>query len=397
MGCRCPIRLGPYDSTTNAVVSELAIATTAIRNVSRKGAPNDAREGLRAERSVINYSERASSDNLTKVWRVPADQVTIASSAQRSTEEIALIVDVHTHTPRHRSRPSSLPSRGETAPMRPDKPNPTAYTWEDFLAGQAGAAKSICFNIAAPPPNYRRDSFTDHFEFQPDDPRAVGGAASPAATLNDQTAEFVRAHPERLIGFLTVHPHDPGCLDEMTRATQELGLRGVKLGPNYQNFDPLGAAAFRVYRRAQELGLPVLFHQGTSPVRFADLDYAHPRHMDRVATVFPDLRVIMAHMGHPWQLDTIVVIRKHPNVYSDVSALFYRPWSQYNCLRLATEWSVLHKFLFATDYPVATVAETIAGLRQVNDPIGGTRLPAVPEDEIEKIIERDSLTLLGLT
>ena len=52
--------------------------------------------------------------------------------------------------------------------------------------------------------------------------------------------------------------------------------------------------AFKVYARAQEMGLPILFHQGTSPVRFADLDYAHPRHMDRVATRFPELRIVIS-------------------------------------------------------------------------------------------------------
>lgn len=308
-----------------------------------------------------------------------------------------MIVDVHTHAPRHRTRPERLAVSGEMVPMRPDRPNPAAYTWDDYLEGIAGADRAICFNIAAPPPAYRRDPFAAHAPFESDDPRSLGGAAVPARELNDQTAEFVRAYPDRLIGFLAVHPHDPGALAEVERAVGELGLRGIKLGPNYQNFNPLGEAAFRLYRRAQELRLPILFHQGTSPVRFADLDYAHPRHMDRVATYFPDLKIVMAHMGHPWQIDTVAVIRKHPNVYADASALFYRPWSHYTAMRLATEWSVLDKLLFATDYPVATVAETIAGMRAVNEPIRGTALPLVPLEKIEEIIHRDSLPLLGLS
>jgi hypothetical protein len=35
-------------------------------------------------------------------------------------------------------------------------------------------------------------------------------------------------------------------------------------------------------------------------------------------------------------------------------------------------------------------------LWRVNDPIEGTKLPPVPEDELRKILERDSLALLGL-
>ena len=240
--------------------------------------------------------------------------------------------------------------------------------------------RAIVFNIAA-------------------DPRRPGEDwdlmyATPA--VNDDTAAFVCAHPDTLIGFLTVHPHDPGALDEIERATQELGLRGIKLGLNYQNVDPVAEEAFRVFRRAEELRLPILLHQGTSPNQFADLDYAHPRHIDRVAMAFPQLRMILAHMAHPWQPDCIAVIRKHPHVYADISAQFYRPWSYYNAFRLAYEWGAMGKLLFGSDLPVATPEETIAALWRVNDVTEGTHLPRIPEDDLHAILHRDSLALLGL-
>jgi predicted TIM-barrel fold metal-dependent hydrolase len=213
---------------------------------------------------------------------------------------------------------------------------------------------------------------------------------------NDATAEFVRAYPDKLIGFLSVHPHDVDCLEEIERSVSDLRLRGLKLGPNYQNFDPLGEAAFRVYRRAQELGLPIVFHTGTSPVRLADLDYAHPRHFDRVAIAFPELKMVLAHMAHPWQATTIAVIRKHPNVYADISALFYRPWSFYNCMLLAQEWGVLHKLLFGTDYLVSTPQENLDALRNPNRIVEGTNLPRISEAAMEEIIYRDAFSLLGI-
>ena len=131
-------------------------------------------------------------------------------------------------------------------------------------------------------------------------------------------------------------------------------------------------------------------------MREAPLRYAHPLLMDEVAIRFPELRIVMAHMGHPWWRETIVTIRKHPHVYADVSALFYRPWSLYEGMRLVAEWNVFDKLLFGSDYPIATPAETAAGLRRVNEPIAGTGLPAVPLTAIEAIIERDPLPLLGL-
>src|SRR5579884_1788300 len=279
-----------------------------------------------------------------------------------------MVFDVHTHAPRHRTAPP-VDETHMNALWRPDQ------------AAMEEIERSIVFNIAADP----RQPFVDD-----------GGLIYPTPRVNDDTAAFVHAYPDKLIGFMSVHPFDPGVLDEIERCTQDLGLRGIKLGPNYQNFDPVGEEAFRVYRRAEELGLPILFHPGTSPVQFADLDFAHPRHIDRVAMAFPNLKMIQAHMGHPWQVDCFVVIRKHPNVYADISANFYRPWSYYNALRLATEWNVLHKLLFGSDYPIVTPRETLDALFHVNDILEGTKLPRVPEAELEKIPRRNSLELLGL-
>ena len=100
---------------------------------------------------------------------------------------------------------------------------------------------------------------------------------------------------------------------------------------------------------------------------------------------YPDLRVVMAHLGHPRQADTCVVIRKHPNVYADLSANFYRPYSFWEQLVKASEWNVLDKILFGTDWPVTDVAETIDSLRKVNDIVEGTKLPRVDADAIEAI------------
>jgi len=79
-----------------------------------------------------------------------------------------------------------------------------------------------------------------------------------------------------------------------------------------------------------------------------------------------------------------------------VSALVFRPWSLYESLRLAAEWGVLNKLLLGSDFPLATSAETVAGLRGVNDVVAGTPLPQVPAELLERIIHADALTALGI-
>jgi predicted TIM-barrel fold metal-dependent hydrolase len=289
-----------------------------------------------------------------------------------------VIIDVHTHTPTHRDAVPPDEVVWNTA-WRPDRPVAATTSWADYARELDAANVDVAITclIAS-------------------EPGSTGLEIRDVGTVNDTTAAFVASDPRRLIGFSSVHPDAPGALQELERAAGDLGLKGIKLGPNYQNFEPLSESAQRVYAWAQEHRQPILFHQGTSPIRNAPLRYAHPLVMDEVAIRFPGLRVVMAHIGHPWQADTITVIRKHPNVYADVSANCYRPWSFYSAMRIATEWNVLPKLLLGSDYPIATTAETIAGLRALNDIPRRSGLPAIPEDAIEAIISRDSLSLLGL-
>ncbi len=294
-----------------------------------------------------------------------------------------MIFDVHTHTPQFRDAvPPDV--RKWNSVWRPDAVRPANYSWAEYLEAQSAVDKSIVFGIAWEPGEKVGGA----------GPRDIGDVAD---GVNDSTATFVRGHADRLIGFMSVHPYDNGLQDEMERSRVDLGLRGIKLGANYQSFDPLESRALSIYAYAERHGLPILFHNGTSAVKTAPIAAAHPLTVDIIASRYPDLKIIMAHMGHPWTVDTVVVVRKHPNVYTDISGLFYRPYTSYDALIKATEWGVLDKILFGSDFPVATPAETLAGLRAVNAIVEGSRMPRVPEDKIEDIIHRDSLSLLGLS
>ncbi len=213
---------------------------------------------------------------------------------------------------------------------------------------------------------------------------------------NEYVAEYVGAHPEKLIGFASVDPNHPEAPDQLEHAVTSLGLRGLKLGPIYQHFDPLGTNAFAVYEVAERLGLPVMWHQGTTFVRDAPLIHARPVLLDEVATRFPDLTIVVAHLGHPWIEEAMATIRKHPNLLADISALETRPWQYYNGMLAALEYGVTDRLLLGTDYPFSTIERTTEGLRSINRFVAGTALPMVPEDVIEGIVHRDTLALLGL-
>lgn len=240
----------------------------------------------------------------------------------------------------------------------------------------------------------------EHYEATRGADRVVAlGFCAPASgwvVPNDYVADYVARDPERLIGFGSVDPSDPGAPEELERMRQDLGLRGCKLAPIYQDADPLGEGFLRVWERLERLELPALVHQGTTFVRNGPLLHARPVLLDEVARRFPRLVIVIAHMGHPWVEETVAVVRKHPNVYADVSALHPRPWQLYQALVCAVEYRAERKLLFGSDWPFFTADETILGLRAVNDVVAGTGLPRIPEQVIEEIVHRSSLELLGL-
>jgi hypothetical protein len=213
---------------------------------------------------------------------------------------------------------------------------------------------------------------------------------------NDIAAHVSRESEGKAVAGMSLHPLDPGVMDEYDRCVGDLKCRMIKLGPNYQDFDPTGDEAFRLFARLEHDGIPIVFHCGTSPQADGPLTYAHPLTYDKVAMAFPDLKMVLAHLGHPWQTDCLATVRKHKNVWADVSAQFYRPYSFWQGMRLFHEWGVTSKILFASDWPVTLPQDNIDHLRGLNKFAKDYRLPEIPEDEIEGIINRDALDLLGL-
>ncbi|WP_428940132.1 amidohydrolase family protein [Fontivita pretiosa] len=209
-------------------------------------------------------------------------------------------------------------------------------------------------------------------------------------------AEYVGRHPDTLIGFLSVDPTQDGWEREMRDGHEELGLRGIKLMPMYAGFFPDDHRLDPLWRYATQKRLPVLLHTGTTFIAQAPLECTLPRRIDPVAKRFPEVKIIMAHLGHPYEGECIAVFRKHPNVFADISALYYRPFQLYHSLMLVQEYGVWDKVLFGTDYPFTAVNDTIDGLRNLNRMLEGTCLPRLKEDEIERLIHRPSLGLLGL-
>ncbi len=213
---------------------------------------------------------------------------------------------------------------------------------------------------------------------------------------NDTVREQVDKAPDRLVFFTSVDPSEEDFMQELERTHQNLGARGIKLGPIYQGVHPADDRYRLIYSYAQKHGLPILIHMATTFASGAPLEYANPVIIDEIAAEFPDLKIVLAHLGHPWIGETIAIIRRNRNVYSDISALYYRPWQFYNAMRLLVEYGSSHKVFFGSDFPFTKPEDSIKGFRNMNHVVAGSNLDPVPQEIIEEIINRDSFGMLGI-
>ena len=291
-----------------------------------------------------------------------------------------MLVDVHTHIPTHQ----------DEVPIDEDRSDPLighgarlSGSLAEYTEAMSVVDRAIVFGLAPrpgePPP------VVDWRAGWPD-----------SLNQNDIAASVAATDPDRLIPFMSLHPEQDDLDDEYDRAVGDLGCRGIKVALSYQNVDPVGEAASRLFRRLEEDGLPAVFHQGASISPDARLAYSHPLVMDEVAMAFPKLKIVLAHMAHPWFEDCVTVVRKHPNVWADVSGVPSRPWTSWRAMRVFHEYDVTDKLLFGSDWTLWTPEQTIEGLRGIPRFAADHHLPGIPESEIEGIINRDSLGLLEL-
>ncbi len=217
------------------------------------------------------------------------------------------------------------------------------------------------------------------------------------AISNDFLAACVQHHPDRMIGFAGIDPLDgPGVLDEVHRARQHLGLRGLVIAPACQAMHPAHTRAMAVYEQAERLGMPVVFHNSPPMPAAAHLEFARPYLLDEVARTFPGLRILVAQMGYPWVDETLVLLGRHEHVYAEISGIAGTPWLALKHMQTAYERGVMDKLLFGSDFPASDPKGTIESLYSLNLIVHGTNLPSVPREQLRGIVERDSAALLGI-
>jgi predicted TIM-barrel fold metal-dependent hydrolase len=225
----------------------------------------------------------------------------------------------------------------------------------------------------------------------------LAAADGPSEEVNKKLSEYVSKHKEKMVGFAVVEPtKDKTSVKNLSFIIDKLGLKGAVLYCSSSGFHPAHSRAKRFYESAQELGLPVFFHNGGPLGPTAVLDYAQPFLLDEVAREFSALKIVIGTMGIPFVEQTLSMVAKHENVYADLTIQPSSVWQVYNMVMIAHERGVMDKLLFGSGFPFGKAGECIETLLGFNKLLADTNLPTVPRGNIGNIIERDTLGVLGI-
>jgi len=152
----------------------------------------------------------------------------------------------------------------------------------------------------------------------------------------------------KVFGITAINPikyGDRRALEEIERTVKSLSFRCVKIHTIAWGLFPFSPLAMKMIEKAQELNVPVMVHTGGSL-------FANPVHVDAVASKFPDVKFVLAHMGWIHQApEAIDVARRNQNVYLETS------WSAGYDIRGAIDAIGEDRVMMGSDLPDNTTSE----------------------------------------
>jgi len=189
------------------------------------------------------------------------------------------------------------------------------------------------------------------------------------------------------ISYLHYNHHD---LREIAEYLQNGLVKALKFYPGYEPFYPNDIRFKVVYEMAIEYDVPVMFHSGDTYAPTGRIKYSHPIHIDDLAVDYPDLKIVICHVGNPWIKDCMEVVYKNKNVYADISGLvlgdFSSKFEKY--MKKGIEEMITYAgnpkyLLYGTDWPISNMKSYLKFMKNLN----------IPEDKKELILWKNAAEL----
>lgn len=194
----------------------------------------------------------------------------------------------------------------------------------------------------------------------------------------EKVAQEVKKAPDRLVGFAAVNPKDKDASTKLEEAVLKYGAKGLKIHPTFQALPADDEIwVYPLIEKAQELGIPVMFHSGESP-------YATPWQIGLVAIDFPKVTIIMDHMGVNSLCYTdaaIKMAKKASNLILGTTGVMYDAPIAKACHAIGGD-----RIVFGSDAPINNPIHEIKKIQ----------VAQISEEDKRKILGENIARILGL-
>lgn len=170
--------------------------------------------------------------------------------------------------------------------------------------------------------------------------------------FHELVSKLVAAYPEQFIAAGGVDPVADGAMGAVRmarRLVEDFDFRAIKVMPSIVGRPPDDAAFFPLYAACCDLQVPITVNVGFPGPR-TPAATQRPLHLDEVCRNFPDLTVIMTHVGWPWHLEVIALLLKYERLYLMTSAWAPKHYPTELVHHMGTRGR--GRVMFATDYPL---------------------------------------------
>lgn len=170
--------------------------------------------------------------------------------------------------------------------------------------------------------------------------------------------EAIKKYPDFFVGLASLEPIDvcnrfnQEAFDYFKKAITEYGLKGVLLTPPYGQYYSNDKTVYPFYEKALEYDVVVQFHHSAQmgPAVLAPTKYADLFRLNDVIVDFPDLKIVVEHLGYPWSEHLSILMANDKNLWTDLAMMYDRPMKVAWSLLLAKEYGVIDRVMYASDY-----------------------------------------------
>lgn len=189
---------------------------------------------------------------------------------------------------------------------------------------------------------------------------------------------------ERLISFGGVHPDSSDYKRDIDFVCS-LGLKGIKLHPQYQNFYVDEPRMLKFYDYALSKGLILLFHAGYDPA-FLPPFKSNPQRFKTVVNEMKGGVIVVAHLGGQAQWDDVKKYLAGENIYLDTS-MGFEFFSKETFLSIVKKHGY-EKILFASDSPWSDAAKEIEAIKELK--LSNTEKKGILSKNAQRILNIDT-------